>query len=313
MWISSPRGEAEALSGDPRLLIGEAADVDFDPPLRLVIKSHMLEAVDIDIAVELAVDAFEEVEIERRRDPGPIVVGGVEDLGVLFQIDADQHLSPGAEDARIIGKKRDRAVRIEIADRRSGEEPHPLAPGARQQGQHERPRIIGADGDHRDRRKILGESSSGITQMLARNVHRNIGGGPVERVQQNADLLAGAAAELDQPAMRTHLSRDFGGILFEDRDLGPRRIIFGQPADLFEEPGTARVVEEFARDRFAGADEPAEHGIAKALLAGRQIMKGKMGVAAPHQMSSASRSPAKAQRAEGGKNCDKWPADAPPG
>ena len=51
-------GETKARAGNAGYLIGEAADVDFDPPLGLVIKRNVLEAVDVEIAFELAVDAL---------------------------------------------------------------------------------------------------------------------------------------------------------------------------------------------------------------------------------------------------------------
>src|SRR6266851_7958494 len=83
-------GEMDVRAGDPSFLIGETADVDFDPPLDLVIEGDMLEPVDVEIAIELAVDPYEEVEVELRGYPGPVVVGGIEDLRILLQIDADQ-------------------------------------------------------------------------------------------------------------------------------------------------------------------------------------------------------------------------------
>src|SRR6516162_8882386 len=136
--------------------------------------------------------------------------------------------------------------------------------------------------------------------MLARDVDWHISCRPIERSQQDARLRAGAAAELDQPAVRADLRRNIGRVFFEDRDLGAGRIVFGEAADRLEQSRAARVIEEFARDRFWGAAEPFQHGIAKALLTGRQIMK-REASAADHPRSSASRNPAKAQRAAGGK------------
>ena len=95
----------------------------------------MLEPIDVEIAVELAVDAFEEVEVERGGHPGSVVVGGLEDVRVLLQIDADQHLAAGPEDARVVGEKRDRGIGLEIADRRAGEKADPLSSGAGQRRQ----------------------------------------------------------------------------------------------------------------------------------------------------------------------------------
>src|ERR1700732_3930043 len=132
--------------------------------------------------------------------------------------------------------------------------------------------------------------------MLARNVDWHVSRRPIESLQQNARFGAGAAAELDQPAVRADLRRALRRVRFEDRDLGAGRVILRQAADRLEQGRAARVVEEFAKDPLGSTAETLEHGIAKALLTGRQIMKAKMG-AADHPRSSASRNPAKAQRA----------------
>ena len=136
--------------------------------------------------------------------------------------------------------------------------------------------------------------------MFARDVDRNIGCRLLERLKQDPDLLAGAAAKLDDPAMRPHLSRDITRILFKDRNLGAGRIVFGQTADFLEQRRAARVIKELARNPLLGAREARQHRIPKAFFAGCQIMEGKAR-AISHPMSSASRNPAKAQRAEGGK------------
>jgi len=44
----------------------------------------VVEGVEVEVCAELAVDAQQEVQIERRRDAFAVVVGGIEDLGILF-------------------------------------------------------------------------------------------------------------------------------------------------------------------------------------------------------------------------------------
>ena len=139
-----------------------------------------------------------------------------------------------------------------------------------------------------------------IAQVLARDVDWNIGRRLFERLKQDADLLAGAAAKLDQPAMRPHLSRDITRILLEDRDLRTGRIILRQTTDFLEQCRAAGVVKEFAWNPLVGALEARQHRSSKAFFSGRQIMEGKAR-AISHPMSSASRNPPKAQRAEGRK------------
>src|SRR5215472_10461693 len=293
-------GEAEAGAGNARFLRNEAANVDFDPSLSLIVESDMLESVDLEVGVEFAVDALEEVEVEGGGNPGSVVVGGVEDLGILFQIDADQHLAAGTENTRVIGEKGHRRVGLEIANRRAREETDLLAARAGQGRQRETPGVVGAHSEDRNRREILGKRSGGVAQMLTRDVDGDVGVGLIERPKENSHLLAGAAAELDQAAIAPHLGRDVTRVVLEDHNLGTGQIVFGQAADCLEKGGAARVVKEFARYSLAGAAEPAQDGVAKAFLSGSQIMEGKSR-AAPHSTSSASLTPAKAQRAEGGK------------
>jgi len=136
--------------------------------------------------------------------------------------------------------------------------------------------------------------------MLTRDVDGDVSGRLIERLQEDSHLLAGTAAELYQAAITPHAGRDVTRVVLEDRDLGTGQIVFGQAADCLEQGRAARVVKEFARYSLAGAAEPAQDGVAKAFLSGSQIIEGKSR-ATPHSTSSASRSPAKVQRAEGGK------------
>ena len=228
------RTEMDGCAGDPGFLVSQAANVDFDPPFGFVIEGDVLEPVDVEIAVELAIDALEQIEVELRRHPGPIVVGGIEDLRVLFQIDADQHLAAVSENARVIGQKVYCGVRLEIADRRAWKEADPLAIRAGQGRQREGPRVIGADRDDRQPWEVLGEAAGSVPQMLARDVDRHVSRRPIERLQQDARFGARAAAELNQPAVRADLCRDLRRIRFEDRDLGAGRVILRQAADRLE-------------------------------------------------------------------------------
>src|SRR5215471_19037231 len=136
--------------------------------------------------------------------------------------------------------------------------------------------------------------------MLTRDVDGDVGAGLIEHPKENSHLLAGTAAELDQAAIAPHLGRDVSRVVLEDHNLGTGQIVFAQAADCLEQGRAARVVKEFARYSLAGDAEPAEDGVAKAFLSGSQIMEGKSR-ATPHSISSASLTPANAQRAEGGK------------
>src|SRR5271163_3530466 len=123
-------GEAETSPRNPGRLLGEAADVDFDPAFSTAVECQVLELIDVEVAVELAIDAFEEVKVERGGHPGSVVVGGLEDVRLFLQIDADQHFASRPEDMRVVGEKRDGGIGLKIAYRRAGEKSDPLSSSA---------------------------------------------------------------------------------------------------------------------------------------------------------------------------------------
>src|SRR5205085_10328778 len=110
-------------------------------------------------------------------------------------------------------------------------------------------------------------------------------------LEQDPHLLAGAAAKLYEAAMRTELRRDIGGKAVEDRDFGAGQVVLGEIADFLKQRRAARVIEEFARQRFRLAAETGDHRVAKALLRRREIVKRETNSAISHHRSSARRSP----------------------
>src|SRR5271166_4573915 len=64
-----------------------AGEVHLDAMSLGVVEGVMAEACQLEVAVELAVDAREQVEVEAGSDAGHIIVGGVEDAGILHQVD----------------------------------------------------------------------------------------------------------------------------------------------------------------------------------------------------------------------------------
>ena len=82
----------------------------------------MAEGVDRDVAVELAVDAREEVQVELGGHAFGIVIGGDQPLDRLDPVHPDQQLRAGAEQRAELAQQVGRAPRDEIADGRAGEE-----------------------------------------------------------------------------------------------------------------------------------------------------------------------------------------------
>src|SRR5439155_10133256 len=80
----------------------------------------MAERVDRNIAVELTVDACEEVERELGRDALGIVVGRDQTLDRFHPVHPDQQLRAGAEQRAELSQEVRRAPRHEITDGRPG-------------------------------------------------------------------------------------------------------------------------------------------------------------------------------------------------
>ena len=86
--------EFDNAATEPDLLALAADQMHFDAPALFVVKCLMTKCVEIEIRAEFAVEARQEIQVELRRHAGRIIVGGVENVGVLGKIDAnDQNRS----------------------------------------------------------------------------------------------------------------------------------------------------------------------------------------------------------------------------
>ena len=86
-------------------------------PARLVTKS-----IDGDVAIELAIDPFEQVQIERGGDAFRVVVGGDQPVDRLDPVHADQKPRTDTEELAEIAQQIGRRARHEIADGRARKE-----------------------------------------------------------------------------------------------------------------------------------------------------------------------------------------------
>ena len=159
-----------------------------------------------DVAVELAVDAVEEVEGELGRHAFRVVVGGDQPLDPLDPVHADQQPRARAEQRAELAQEVGRAPRHEIADRRAGEEAEPrqMLDAARQARTAARSR----------RRPGLPRSSGSLLQLgravleiIAGNVDRDVCCGR-DRFEQDRGLGLRSGAELDDRRALGTRSRD---------------------------------------------------------------------------------------------------------
>src|SRR5450631_3725205 len=107
--------QVEALAGHPDLLPLQARKVHFDAVALAVVESVMLEGIELEIAAQLAIDANQQIEIEFGGDAVLVVIGGVENFGILDQVGADNQRCARAQDLRDVAQEGRRLMRLEIA------------------------------------------------------------------------------------------------------------------------------------------------------------------------------------------------------
>ena len=189
---------------------------------------------------------------------------------------------------------------LQISDRGTWKEAEAPARRMADRGQRRQHHVVGAYGFDRQRRIITPETPCGFVEMLAGNIDRCIDRKIRERIEQQARLHAGAAAELHQGAARTGQGRDLPCALAQDRGFGAGEVIFRQPADIVEQRRTTGVIEKLGGNGSRRAGQPVQHRLPKFLAIGRlgDLERQHLSV---HRRSSAKRIPPNIQRASGGK------------
>ncbi len=191
-------------------------------------------------------------------DAGGVVIGAIENVGRLDEIDADDEQGSRPEHASGVAQELRRLMRLEIADGRAGEEADPPHAGDRRRqlgGFGE----IGGDRIHGKPRQIAAQLRRLLLQIFPRNVDRNIGLDRRRGTDENARLAARSGAELDQGAAWRKQRRHRRRMLAQQSELAARRIIFRQPRDLIEQHRPCRVVEIFRRQPFRLGREAGEN------------------------------------------------------
>jgi osmoprotectant transport system permease protein len=90
-----PFRDCETFAADTHTLIGSADEMHLDTARRGIVKRVVPEAIEAEIAVQLAIDARQQIEVEGRRYACAVVVRGVQDRRVLLEIGAQQQAAPG--------------------------------------------------------------------------------------------------------------------------------------------------------------------------------------------------------------------------
>ncbi len=268
--------ELDHLSGDVDLLPPPAHQMHLDAAALVVVERPVAERVAIEVGTQLAIDAREQVEIELRGHARGIVIGGVEYLGVLDEIDADDEGCPRAQHAPGVPQERGRVLRLEVADGRAREKAGPRQAHDRAR-EPERARKVRGDWQDAQARPIMLQLPGLLPQHLGGNVDRHIGIDRRRRVQQDAHLASRAAAELDERGLRSEHACDVGVVLAQDRQLAARRVVLRKLGNLFEQLRAALVVEILRRQELLPRAEPRQH-VAQKRIHRQRLSSGDIGL-----------------------------------
>ena len=205
----------------------------------------MREAIELEIGIQLGVQAQEEILVERRGQAQGIVIGEQQVALGLDEVDAEQQVVVRLKGRANQPEKSRRAWRVEVAEVRSeeGDERRVRALGR----QHEQAVFVGGlvrrDADlrvvdrgerlHRSFQRRLGK----IDQVRVDVPDPGVG-------QQRGELLAVAAAQLDDPAASAECPPNRRRVLLKQPQLGARDAVPRQVTNRVEQRGAQRVVQE---------------------------------------------------------------------
>src|SRR5262245_33805517 len=125
--------ELDHMTGNVDRLPPPAHEMHLNTAALAVVERLMAERVDIEVRGKLAIDAREQIEVELCGHAFRVVISGVEDVGVLDEVDTNDKGRARAAHAPGMTQKRRRILRLEIADSPAWEEASPCQP-------HDRPR-----------------------------------------------------------------------------------------------------------------------------------------------------------------------------
>ena len=286
-------------------LVVTADEVHLHPPEPLVIARPVLETFQLEIRTEFPVDAGEQIEIEGCRHTLAVIIGRLQNLPVLLEIDTDQQTTAGAGQPGKPGQHPDCLPGFIVADAGAREENDPWPfqrPGQRHIGGKVR-----ATGTHLEPGAFGREGGGRRAQMIAGDIDRDIAP-RLEAVEQASHLDAAATARLQQPAPAAAGGSDLLATAVENRHLGPGRIVLRQFADGIEQSRAGGVVEELRRNGPGACGEPFEYRPPQVRGRRTRIVEAEVaeivgaaagGFSGGHDRSLARRIPLNCQRSRG--------------
>ena len=235
-----------------------------------IVDGVVLEGVELEVRVELAIQPGEQVQIERGSDAAAVVVGGVQHGCVLADVDAEQERAAG----HALGERWRAAPPRERARGCRSSSPGRTRASARVASvprQRERAREIGEHGKHGHvwitRRRLPRLAARG-RRPRCRRAHSS-------RADRGSRAAGAPSGSSRRRARRTSARGPTSaaivrGVGAQQPQLRSRRVVLGQRADLVEQLRAALVVEVLRREMFLRGREAGQYvvgGIAARLAA----------------------------------------------
>ena len=114
----SPLRNRDGNSADVHGLVSLAHEAHLDAGVVSIVDGVVLEGVELEVRVELAIEPGEEVQIECGSNAAAVVIGGVQHGCVLADVDAEQECA-AAHALSQRGEQLRRANAREVTDRRA--------------------------------------------------------------------------------------------------------------------------------------------------------------------------------------------------
>ena len=218
----------------------------------------MLEGIEVELGAERLVEDREDVLVELGRDPGRVVVGGLQPPAILHQVGAEQEVVLLAQEVRHPGEEAGALRGLEVPDRAAEQREHARS------GERD-PLQVALEVAHQpvDRDPVLGgDRRGGVAGDALRDVHRRVGleaPGVAHRIEQHPGLERRARAELDQGRRAAGPGADLARVESQDLPLGPGRVVLRHLGDPLEELRAALVVEVAGRELLERLREAGPH------------------------------------------------------
>ena len=201
VWMRSPLAKLNERPSTRTVWRGETHKMHLDAAACLVIDGVMGEAIEVDVAVELAIDALEQIEVEGGRDPAPVVIGGEQDRR---RPSSDRRRRGTQRRARAAAPRWRGNARASAWVRLPMVEPEKKPSLRGRRASHGQRAGLGEVGDERpDGEAVmpLGEPLCGLGQALAGNVDRHVEADAGERARA-AGSSCGSSPSRTRPARR---------------------------------------------------------------------------------------------------------------